>query len=527
MKKIISVLAFAAAVFAGVSCTKTLPSDPVKDSKVTLSSSSLTLMETETAYLIATCYGDAKEEVVEWSTSDRAVATVSSEGKVTAKSAGQATIFATAGKWSGSCTLTVTAYDPAHVPVVKIAVDPQEVTIVETRTATITATYLPKDASDQPAFEWASTDEEVATVSAGVITAVSEGECEVVVKGENNHHASVKVTVIPDNKPTTKIELNKKEDFRLGKGFTEQLEVIFYPEDHTDLPTVTWTSSAPAVATVSANGLVTGVDAGEAEIIAAVGSLSAKVKVTVFAPMITKAWNSAEARAYPVLTNAGVLNNLSAFTMEAMVMATDYKASGSLSTVMGVEGNFLVRIGDAGIPSNRVQVATNNGNLAAPASFDLQPNRWYHIAVTYRYTSSSNRECCLYIDGQLAGSGRYGTGAKSFGMTHTNEASGTRCFWIGYAYDVNRDLRGGMCEVRIWNRVLTADEINATDHFYKVDPASEGLVAYWKMDDGQGSTMKDYTSNGNNLQGEVDIQKVSGAWTGTNGALWLDVALPE
>ncbi len=511
-------LAFAAAILAGVSCTKILPSDPVLDSKVTLSSSDLNLVETETAYLVASCYGKAKTEVVAWSTSDREVAIVSNEGKVTAMSAGTATITAKAGEWSATCAITVSAADPSKKPVVKIAVDPAEVTIVETRTATVTATYLPEDAYDQPSFEWFTSDKEVATVADGVITAVAEGECEVTVKG-GNHYATVKVTVIPDNKPTTKITLNLTEA-RIGKGFTEQLTVSYTPEDHTDLPEIVWSSSDASVASV-ADGLVTALKAGETTITATYGSLTATCSVTVFEAMITKAWGGENARAYPILKNAGVLNNLSTFTMEALFMSTNFKANGALNTIMGVEGNFLIRVGDAGIPSNRLQVATSNGNLTLSKEYDFETNKWYHVAVTY---NSGNIE--VYINGVLAGSGKYGYSSKSFGMTHTNESDGSRCFWIGYAYDGNRDLRGGMSEVRIWNKVLSADEINATDHFYKVDSASDGLVAYWKMNDGTGSTMKDYTSNGNDLQGEIDIQN-TGTWTGTNGINWLDVALPE
>ena len=52
-----------------------------------------------------------------------------------------------------------------------------------------------------------------------------------------------------------------------------------------------------------------------------------------------------------------------------------------------------------------------------------------------------------------------------------------------------------MSEVRIWNKALTSSEINAENHFYQVDPASAGLVAYWKFNEGQGHVVKDHTSN--------------------------------
>ncbi|GLL55308.1 hypothetical protein KUBF_29700 [Bacteroides finegoldii] len=36
-----------------------------------------------------------------------------------------------------------------------------------------------------------------------------------------------------------------------------------------------------------------------------------------------------------------------------------------------------------------------------------------------------------------------------------------RGFWIGYSYEAARYLDGDICECRIWNRVLTAEEIQA------------------------------------------------------------------
>lgn len=59
----------------------------------------------------------------------------------------------------------------------------------------------------------------------------------------------------------------------------------------------------------------------------------------------------------------------------------------------------------------------------------------------------------------------------------TNPNGKPRCFWIGYSYNNERWLDADIAEVRIWNRVLSEEEINAKDHAYEVDPNSEGLVA--------------------------------------------------
>ncbi len=74
-------------------------------------------------------------------------------------------------------------------------------------------------------------------------------------------------------------------------------------------------------------------------------------------------------------------------------------------------------------------------------------------------------------------------------------------------------MDGKISEVRIWNKTLTEAEINEATHFYTVDTSSEGLVAYWKFDEGAGSTIKDYSVNGNDLT----VDSVPG---------WTKVTLP-
>jgi hypothetical protein len=87
-----------------------------------------------------------------------------------------------------------------------------------------------------------------------------------------------------------------------------------------------------------------------------------------------------------------------------------------------------------------------------------------------------------------------------------------------------------MTELRIWDRALTAEEIQAENHFYTVDPSSEGLVAYWKCNEGEGTTVKDYSSSGNNLTGQTGLHQAgSGNNTYTTGDTqinWVEVSLP-
>lgn len=150
----------------------------------------------------------------------------------------------------------------------------------------------------------------------------------------------------------------------------------------------------------------------------------------------------------------------------------------------------------------------------------LDTGTWYHIAVTM--TSPSH--VVVYLNGESVLDGYCQTTSVTFGVDHTSyESEYSRNFWIGYSYDANRDFRGLMSELRIWNRALTKEEINAENHFYTVDPESEGLLCYWKLNEGEGNTFKDYTGNGNDLTGEINVGTVNV----TAGAQWVDVSLPE
>ena len=237
---------------------------------------------------------------------------------------------------------------------------------------------------------------------------------------------------------------------------------------------------------------------------------SAKNYYYVFrgASLINVVCNLSENRAYPDFNDDARFNNMTENTLEMLFNASQLKSE--ISTLMGIEGKYLLRIGDAGVPSNQLQLSTSNGNLT---NSDLQVdiNKWYHVAVTFK-----EGETKIYIDGVEKASKKYSRlNTVSLGTKHSDESGGqARCFWIGYSYNEQRSFNGSVAEARIWNRALSAEEIQAVNHFYTVDPTSEGLIAYWKFDEGEGQTVKDHSSSGYNLTIE-------------NLPKWEFVTLPE
>lgn len=181
-----------------------------------------------------------------------------------------------------------------------------------------------------------------------------------------------------------------------------------------------------------------------------------------------------------------------------------------ISTFMGVEGGVLLRFGDAGVNPDQLQFAAPSGNVT-DAAWTIPTNTWSAVALTYDGVTG---EVNMYVNGVKKGSTQVSAyrGTVDWNTASGDITDGPRGFYIGYSYDANRWFDGMMSEVRIWNRVLTADEIRAPYHFYSVDPQSEGLVAYWKFDNGAGSLITDY-ANGYDLICNKDPK-------------WVNVTLP-
>lgn len=201
----------------------------------------------------------------------------------------------------------------------------------------------------------------------------------------------------------------------------------------------------------------------------------------------------------PTFATSPAVQNLTEVTFEALINPHAWK---SISSIMGVEGYFLIRVGDT-FPQNVVQLAHPLGNLRGP---ELTAGDWMHFACTYDIAGKSFK---WYINGELKQENVFSWFQPTISLG-TNPAN-TNKFFLGYSYAFDRWFDGDMCEVRIWNKVRTQQEI--ADNIYEVDPATEGLVAYWKFDEGSGKEIKDHSSSGNHAVAK-------------NPVTWIKVELP-
>ncbi len=200
------------------------------------------------------------------------------DANVTVSGSGHINEKTGAGEAGGSVTIDVTKVD--HV-----TLNQTTLTLEKGETETLTATVTPQNASNKN-VTWSSSNNEVATVADGTVTAVGAGEATITVTTEDGGKtATCKVTVnAPQTVPVTGVTLDKAE-LTLKEGSTGTLEAKVEPSDATN-QNVTWESDNTQVATVDEHGQVTAVSAGTATITVKTedGDKTAECKVTVNAP---------------------------------------------------------------------------------------------------------------------------------------------------------------------------------------------------------------------------------------------------
>lgn len=276
MKTFIKLLSVCA-ILVGIGCTKTVEVEPeiVDVTSVTITPTTLQLAEGTSASLTVKVEpSNATDQNIKWFC-DSEAAVVDSEGKVFALKEGMATVTASAGGKKASCTVSVVS---TYIPVTQVSLDHPTLSIVEGELVTLTVTVLPDNSSNKTVF-WSSSNTSIAIVSGdGKVGALKPGKA-VITATADGKSASCEVSVERRFVAVSHVWLNQYSlGLTEGDSFTLIAEVE--PEDASD-PTVTWSSSNEAVATVT-GGVVTAIAEGTANITAAAGEKSAICEVKVY-----------------------------------------------------------------------------------------------------------------------------------------------------------------------------------------------------------------------------------------------------
>ncbi|MCC8036155.1 MAG: DUF1735 and LamG domain-containing protein [Rikenellaceae bacterium] len=173
---------------------------------------------------------------------------------------------------------------------------------------------------------------------------------------------------------------------------------------------------------------------------------------------------------------------LSACTMEIRFYANGWRTSGHyISSLIGTEENFLLRIGDEGIKEwDWLQLAGRDNSVSIAEALSLQ--RWYHVAVV-----DNGVEMTIYLNGEDK------VTVESSSLPAIDLGFYYNCpFAIGQSAADVRYFNGWLSEARLWNRALTPTELTNNECFVDVDKA-QGLIGYWRLDgtdtDGSGQTI--------------------------------------
>ena len=228
---------------------------------------------------------DVSSQVV-WNSSNIGVATINLSGEVSAVSNGSATLTGRVGAvTSNGVSLSVT-----NASVNQIDLSATASTLAAGTKAQLTAVASYSDGSSQnitPLVSWSSSDSDVATVSiSGEVTAVSPGTA-VITGSFAGQISTLTVTVTAATVSAIQISTPLTS---LALGTNGQLKALATYSDDTLVDVtgqISWSSSAPALVSVDANGQIKALAVGSAVISGSLGGTSATINIAATAATLT------------------------------------------------------------------------------------------------------------------------------------------------------------------------------------------------------------------------------------------------
>ena len=147
-------------------------------------------------------------------------------------------------------------------------------------------------------------------------------------------------------------------------------------------------------------------------------------------------------------------------------------------------GQVLLRFNENGKPWKTLDIVAPSGRYVTgstgdPATGSFEQNQLYMISIVWDGSNMS-----VYINGEKD--------TPSENSVSGNQGFNLNRFEIGMSwggYGSSQSYTGRMAEMRIWNIARSASDIASTQ--CSVDPKSEGLVGYWKMNEGEGHVFHD------------------------------------
>ena len=319
----------------------------VSITSITLSESSLTLsLEDDPVELVASYLpANATNVQITWSSDNEKVATVVN-GIVTPVGVGTANITAANGSINDVCVVTVSA-----ISVTGVRLDKELLELSVGGSSVLKATVLPANATNTNCT-WSSSNEGVATVANGIVSAEAAGECTITVTTEDgNKTATCAVTVKANTIAVTGVTLSPSGSKSVALNETLSFTATVQPTN-ASIKTVSWSSSNPSVATVT-DGVVTLLKTGTTTITVTTddGGFTATCDVTV-TDILT--------------TNIIIDNSMSLTVGETGTISLTVMPTGASTNVTWKSDNESVATVDA--TGKVTAVANGSANITATAT---------------------------------------------------------------------------------------------------------------------------------------------------------------
>ena len=303
---------------------------------------------------------------VTWGSSDPAVASVGSNGTVTAVANGPASITATSGSASGSANVTV-AQQPVRIDVSPGTASLSSIgqTVQFTAEAFDANGHAVADAS----FTWSSSNTSVATVDAtGLATSTGIGSAEIAAgAGGVRATADLMVTV-----EAVALDVSPSAHTMFSVGDTVRLSAEVLDANGNAVPgiSVTWASENSGIATVDMSGLVTSVRTGSTNIYAETGALADSASISV-AQLAVGVDVTPEVDTLEVVGDTIRLTAVARDANGNEVEDTDYIWTARHPHVVTVDSNGLVTATGTGSGTIQVRATRAGGNYIGRASITV------------------------------------------------------------------------------------------------------------------------------------------------------------
>ncbi len=251
-----------------------------------------------------------------------------------------------------------------EITITGVTLDKTTISMEVDKTETIVATIEPSNATNKT-LTWTSSDTSITTIKDGLVTAKAAGTATITATTANGKTATCVVNVIPPapqeivvtgvtlNKTTTSIEIGK----------TDTLVVAITPADATN-KAITWSSSNIGVATIDANGIVTGKAAGTATITATTANGKTATCVVNVIPLAPQeiAVTGVTLNKTTTSIDMGSTETLSATISPSNATNKTVTWSSSNSTVATIDANGKItgKLGGTAV----ITAKTNNGKTA-------------------------------------------------------------------------------------------------------------------------------------------------------------------